>query len=117
LRLVETRAERAKLDNVRFVAADAATRAARDPRSLRFAYYVFYPDPWPKKRHHKRRFCRPRTSTCARGRSCRRGGFTWRPTTDDYWTVIEASPRRATPLLHVSPSFGGWSSRSRWMVR
>ena len=28
----------------------------RIPTSSVGAYYVFYPDPWPKKRHRKRRF-------------------------------------------------------------
>src|SRR6185369_900345 len=57
LRIVETRAERGGLDNVRFIRADASDLVRRAiPVDSVSAYYVSYPDPWPKKRHHKRRF-------------------------------------------------------------
>ena len=107
LRLVETRAERAKLDNVRFMRADAAdlVRRAIPDRSVS-AYYVFYPDPWPKKRHHKRRFLQP-ANVEALARTLVPSGWLHVATDhDDYWTVIE-------PLLDAhaafarQPSFGG----------
>ena len=62
LRIVERRTARRGLDNVRFVRVDARDLVARAiaDRSVR-TYYVFYPDPWPKKRHHKRRFFWPPT--------------------------------------------------------
>ncbi|MDX1515170.1 MAG: tRNA (guanosine(46)-N7)-methyltransferase TrmB, partial [Gammaproteobacteria bacterium] len=51
LRAIEARA----LENVRLVSADAvAVLDALDEGSLAAAL-VFFPDPWPKKRHHKRR--------------------------------------------------------------
>ena len=60
LRLAETRAERSGLENVRFVRVDAGELVRRAiPETSVAAYYVFYPDPWPKKRHHKRRFLQP----------------------------------------------------------
>jgi tRNA (guanine-N7-)-methyltransferase len=60
LRIAETRAGKRGLRNVRFVRADAKSLVARAiPDASVAAYYVFYPDPWPKKRHHKRRFLRP----------------------------------------------------------
>jgi tRNA (guanine-N7-)-methyltransferase len=107
LRLVETRAERAKLDNVRFARADAAdlVRRAFPDRSVS-AYYVFYPDPWPKKRHHKRRFLQP-ANVDALARTLVPSGWLHVATDhDEYWTVIE-------PLLDAhaafarEPSFGG----------
>ena len=107
LRLVETRAERAKLDNVRFMRADAAdlVRRAIPDRSVS-AYYVFYPDPWPKKRHHKRSFLQP-ANVEALARTLVPSGWLHVATDhDDYWTVIE-------PLLDAhaafarQPSFGG----------
>ena len=56
LRVAEARAEKRGLENVRFVRADARELVARSiPDASVDAYYVFYPDPWPKKRHHKRR--------------------------------------------------------------
>ena len=56
LRIARYRAERRNLDNMRFVRTDArefveffvATESVQ-------AYHIYFPDPWPKKRHHKRR--------------------------------------------------------------
>jgi tRNA (guanine-N7-)-methyltransferase len=50
------RVRRAGLTNVRMVRADAAKFFARclPPRSL-LRVHIFFPDPWPKRRHHRRR--------------------------------------------------------------
>ena len=52
--------ERESLDNVRVACGDAV-ECLRDfvpPRSLD-GVCIFFPDPWPKKRHHKRRMIQP----------------------------------------------------------
>jgi tRNA (guanine-N7-)-methyltransferase len=62
LRIAEARAQKRGLTNVRFARVDAREIVERSiPGTSVTAYYVFYPDPWPKKRHHKRRFIRPET--------------------------------------------------------
>ena len=56
LRQVQTR----QLSNVRVIQHDAV-EVVRDmiaPQSLH-GIHVFFPDPWPKKRHHKRRLLQP----------------------------------------------------------
>lgn len=52
--------ERLSLENVRVIQYDAVPvlRHAVPPGSVS-AVHVFFPDPWPKKRHHKRRLVRP----------------------------------------------------------
>lgn len=47
------------LSNVRIIRADAAA-FLRDRVATRSVdcFHVYFPDPWPKKRHHKRRFVR-----------------------------------------------------------
>ena len=55
LRFAESRAQRRELENIRFVRIDAREMMASIPARSVQAFYVFYPDPWPKKRHHKRR--------------------------------------------------------------
>ncbi|WP_338053461.1 tRNA (guanosine(46)-N7)-methyltransferase TrmB [Rhabdochromatium marinum] len=52
--------ERAGLDNVRVMREDAAALLAHalPPASLA-GVCLFFPDPWPKKRHHKRRIVQP----------------------------------------------------------
>ena len=49
-----------QVDNVRLVAADAVSGLAHlfAPQSVA-EIWVFFPDPWPKKRHHKRRLVSP----------------------------------------------------------
>jgi len=90
LRVAETRAARRGLENVRFARVDAGELVSRSiPSSSVRAYYVFYPDPWPKKRHHKRRFFRKET-VAHLARTLVPGG-TLHVATDhvDYWDVIE----------------------------
>jgi tRNA (guanine-N7-)-methyltransferase len=53
--------ERARVSNVRLFADDARLlMTALPPRSLGRAFILF-PDPWPKARHHKRRFVQRET--------------------------------------------------------
>ena len=107
LRVVETRAERGNLDNVRFVRADASDLVRRAiPEGSVSTYYIFYPDPWPKKRHHKRRFLQT-ANVDALARTLVPSGWLHVATDhDDYWSVIE-------PLLDThaafarQPVFGG----------
>jgi tRNA (guanine-N7-)-methyltransferase len=48
------------LSNIRIVQHDAVeVVAAMIPHSALAAIHVFFPDPWPKKRHHKRRLLQP----------------------------------------------------------
>jgi tRNA (guanine-N7-)-methyltransferase len=99
LRLAESRAARASLDNVRFVRTDAGELVRRAiPAASVAVYYVFYPDPWPKKRHHKRRFVQT-ANVEALARTLVPGGWLHVATDhDEYWSVIE-------PLLSTHPAF------------
>ncbi len=99
LRVVETRAERAHLENMRFVRADASDLVRRAiPTASVSTYYIFYPDPWPKKRHHKRRFLQA-VNVDALAKTLVPSGWLHVATDhDDYWSVIE-------PLLDTHPGF------------
>ena len=57
---VRDRVRRRGLENVRVVRADAGRFLADHvpPGSVR-VLHVYFPDPWPKKRHHKRRLVQP----------------------------------------------------------
>jgi tRNA (guanine-N7-)-methyltransferase len=107
LRLVETRAERAKLDNVRFMRADAAdlVRRAIPDRSVS-AYYVFYPDPWPKKRHHKRRFFDLKTVEALARTLLPEGCLHVATDHEEYWSVLEPL-LDGHPAFERMPAFGG----------
>jgi tRNA (guanine-N7-)-methyltransferase len=62
-------AERAGLTNVRVAAGDALD-LLRDlvPADSLEAVHVYFPDPWPKARHHKRRIIRPDAAALIAGR-------------------------------------------------
>jgi tRNA (guanine-N7-)-methyltransferase len=52
--------DRAELPDLHFIRADARDFLAALPDPARFAaIYALFPDPWPKKRHHKHRLFQP----------------------------------------------------------
>jgi tRNA (guanine-N7-)-methyltransferase len=52
----ERKRARARLANLEFVRAEAGDFLAVMPEGARFvAIYILFPDPWPKRRHHKNR--------------------------------------------------------------
>lgn len=51
--------ERYGLGNVRVARGDALELLAQLPPGCLDAVHVFFPDPWPKARHHKRRLLQP----------------------------------------------------------
>lgn len=52
--------EQRGLSNVRIISHDAVDVLARQlPAAALDAVLLFFPDPWPKKRHHKRRIVQP----------------------------------------------------------
>ena len=54
------RIEEQNLNNVRVMLADASeVLAQRIPPASLAGVHLFFPDPWPKKRHHKRRLVQP----------------------------------------------------------
>jgi len=56
-RLAVDRIGRWNLSNVRIIRTDAARFIAEVVPDLSVdCFHIYFPDPWPKKRHHKRRF-------------------------------------------------------------
>ena len=89
--------EQQGLDNVRVTEGDAF-EVLRDqvPRGSVHAIRVFFPDPWPKKRHQKRRLVQ---APFARLAACclKPGGALhlatdWQPYADDMLAVLDAEP-------------------------
>jgi tRNA (guanine-N7-)-methyltransferase len=94
------------LDNVRVV-HDDAVQFLRDrvaPGSLQ-GVRVFFPDPWPKAKHHKRRIIRPDLVSLMASR-LRRGGVLhcatdWAPYAEVMLDVLEQEPS----LVNAYPAF------------
>lgn len=56
----QRKATRAKLANCHFIRAEARELIEALPSGITFAeIWVLFPDPWPKKRHHKNRILQP----------------------------------------------------------
>lgn len=53
--------DEADLTNIRIFTDDALKLIVKLPDASLDAAYLLYPDPWPKTRHHKRRFVSPTT--------------------------------------------------------
>lgn len=110
------RAERLELTNLRLLRGDAVVvlREHIVADSLH-GVRIFYPDPWPKKRHHKRRLIQPAFVSLVASRI--EPGGTLHLTTDweDYaHQMLEAC--EAEPLLRnrFGETPDGWAPRPLW---
>ena len=96
------------LTNVRLFTDDALKLLQALPEASLDAVYLLYPDPWPKTRHHKRRFVSPLT-LAALARVIRPGGlFHFATDIEDYanWTL--AHILRAQGLVWPVVAPGSW---------
>lgn len=96
------------LDNVRVAHGDALELLRdRVPEATLDAVHLFFPDPWPKARHHKRRLVRPENVALVRSR-LRRGGTLhcatdWAPYAEVMLTVLGADPELVNPHGGFAP--------------
>lgn len=90
-------AERDGTRNVRAARGDAVEllRDLMEPASLD-AVHVYFPDPWPKARHHKRRIVRPDVVALIRDRLVPGGALRcatdWAPYAEQMLEVLSADP-------------------------
>jgi len=101
---------RAGVDNVRIVAANAVEGLQHlVPAGRLDELWTFFPDPWPKARHHKRRLVDAEFVALATTRL--RPGGRWRLATDwaDYAEQMRAVLDAQPGLVSEHP--GGWAPR------
>ncbi|MDR2898160.1 MAG: tRNA (guanosine(46)-N7)-methyltransferase TrmB [Spirochaetaceae bacterium] len=113
------------LRNVRIIEHDAVEALEyMIPDNSVAAFHVFFPDPWPKKRHHKRRFMqRPRTDLLA-SKLCSRDetpqghplGYLYMATDWEPYGISAMEELTATPTLVNSAADvpGGFAPRQEW---
>ena len=105
-RMAHARANKRRVENVRVIVAEAQyLLACFFPDRCVQEYHIYFPDPWPKKRHHKRRLFNP--PFCAQlRRTLLPGGVLYVATDDqEYYAEIEPLLREA---LAVEPHPGVW---------
>jgi tRNA (guanine-N7-)-methyltransferase len=98
----------AELGNVRLFTDDALKLLMALPEGSIDAVYLLYPDPWPKTRHHKRRFVSP-TTLGELARVIRPGGtFYFATDIEDYadWTLAHIVRAPAFRFDPAAP--GAW---------
>ena len=49
------RSEKKQIQNIRFLKAEAVAFLQRAPEESVAVFHMYFPDPWPKRRHHSRR--------------------------------------------------------------
>jgi tRNA (guanine-N7-)-methyltransferase len=96
------------LTNVRVVQHDAF-EVLRDmvPAGSLAGIHVFFPDPWPKKRHHKRRLVQPAFAELAASRLARGGRLhvatDWQEYADQILAVLSAVPGLTNTAAGFAP--------------
>jgi tRNA (guanine-N7-)-methyltransferase len=110
------RVEAAELTNLRVLRGDAVALLRECvPEASLAGIRIFFPDPWPKRRHRKRRLVQPDFVALAAAR-LRPGGTLHMATDwDDYALQMrdsaEADPRLENTALGQP---GGWAPRPLW---
>ena len=97
------RIAREGLKNLRVIRHDAV-EVLRDmiPEASLAGIHLFFPDPWPKKRHHKRRLVQPPFAALAASRLAP-GGYLHAATDWPEYAAQIDEVLRAEPLLEASP--------------
>ncbi|MFN8176367.1 MAG: tRNA (guanosine(46)-N7)-methyltransferase TrmB [bacterium] len=94
--LVQARARRAGIENALLLHGDGVKVLHELPESSVDKISVLFPDPWPKRRHAKRRIMGPAFIRLAATRLTRDGALVFK-------TDVESYFRGAVPLLDAEP--------------
>ncbi|MDR2110764.1 MAG: tRNA (guanosine(46)-N7)-methyltransferase TrmB, partial [Spirochaetaceae bacterium] len=107
--------EKRRLDNIRIIEHDAVeVFEEMIPPACLEGVHIFFPDPWPKKRHHKRRLIkRPFTDLLAR--RLRPSGYLYKVTDWAEYGEWALEALSVTPGL-VNP-YGGFAPPQTWRPR
>ncbi|MGH3534003.1 MAG: tRNA (guanosine(46)-N7)-methyltransferase TrmB [Pseudonocardiaceae bacterium] len=107
------RIEQAEISNLRLLRGDAYTVLHEHlAASSLHAVRIYFPDPWPKRRHHKRRLVRPElvalvTSRLAVGATLHLA-TDWEPYAQEMLAACVAEPGLRNTALH------GFAARPAW---
>ncbi|WP_221463862.1 tRNA (guanosine(46)-N7)-methyltransferase TrmB [Actinophytocola algeriensis] len=110
------RAETADLKNLRLLRGDAVVLLEEHlPEQSLSGVRIFYPDPWPKKKHHKRRLVQPSLVSVVASRLVPGGTLhlatDWEHYAEHMMEVCSAEPSLRN--RHADEP-GGWAPRPVW---
>ncbi len=110
------RAEKLEVTNLRLLRGDAIVllRDHIEPASLA-EVRIYFPDPWPKKRHHKRRLVQPDSVALIASRLAPGGvlhlATDWENYAEQMLEVCQAEPQLRN---RYADEPGGWAPRPEW---
>jgi tRNA (guanine-N7-)-methyltransferase len=110
------RAEKLGVENLRLLHGDAVVLLTEhvEPGSLH-GVRLFFPDPWPKKKHHKRRIVSPSFAALVASRLAPGGTFhlatDWENYAEQMLEVCSAEPALRN---RYADEPGGWAPRPEW---
>ncbi|MEU4673872.1 tRNA (guanosine(46)-N7)-methyltransferase TrmB [Amycolatopsis sp. NPDC023774] len=113
------RAEKLGLENLRLMHGDAVVLLTEhvEPGALA-GVRLYFPDPWPKKRHHKRRIVQPDFVALVASRLTQGGTFhlatDWEHYAEQMLEVCSAEPALRN---RYADEPGGWAPRPEWRPR
>lgn len=107
------RAAELGLHNIRLLNGDAAETLALLPAHGFERICVFFPDPWPKKRHHKRRLLQPDFARVLCAKLAAHGRLFLATDWEDY-ALHMMEVMRATPGMINLAGVALWSPRPHW---
>jgi tRNA (guanine-N7-)-methyltransferase len=91
LQKIRRRAESAGLTNIRLMHSDTAyTLEYLLPRDSIQRFYLYFPDPWPKRKHHRRRMVQPEFMNLVHRTLMPHGDFHIATDHEDYFRHIQA---------------------------
>ncbi len=107
------RIEQAEITNLRLLRGDAyAVLSEHVAASSLHAVRIYFPDPWPKRRHHKRRLVRPEFVALVTSRLARDATLQlatdWEPYADEMLAACVAEPGLRNTASH------GFATRPPW---
>ncbi len=81
--------DRGRLENLHFVRAEAEDFLAVMPEHARFSsIFILFPDPWPKRRHHKNRVVKPEFLAAMAGRALKGATLYFRTDHEPYFRDV-----------------------------
>ena len=119
--VVQPRIEQGALANLRVIQHDAVEVVdAMIAEASLAGIHVYFPDPWPKKRHHKRRLLKP-PFVHALARRLAPGGYLhaatdWEPYAEEMLATLSAEPLLANTARGYAPR-PAWRPQTKFEAR
>lgn len=98
MKIGETRSLKRRLPNLKFIKGEARQLLARIPNSSVTVVHIYFPDPWPKRRHQKRRIVTAEFLQMLWSKLGKLGRIEMATDQADYYEQMQAAARHSPEL-------------------